>query len=341
MPDLPPMISSKALGLMPQFALEVGGDKALGRALADAGLPHKFIEQRDGYIPESALASFVQSVGRQIGQPGLGLLWSPYLTVADYGAWGDYVLSAPSLGQALQRGQNMMPLHSSVDRIEHFVLGASGWYGYRFGLRSHPAYPDIAYSAIGVILSVFRHFLGSLWRPKLVCFDFKHEPIDHLADELLSCPIQWNAERLGVWYDARIRSCSASGPCSKRRVTVEDVIRERAGGPPRDFSEQVRSVLLLQIGQSGDKLDNVALTLDMGPRSIQRRLSDENTSFREISNSARMQRAQELLRLGQDSITSIANFLGYDHSNNFSRAFKMQFGITPRDYQKSLRPAQT
>lgn len=333
MPHLPPMISSKALGLMPQFALEVGGDKALGRALADAGLPHRFIEQRDGYIPEAALANFVESIGRQIGQEGIGLLWSPFLTVADYGIWGKYVLSAPNLGDALGRGQQVMPLHSSVDRVENLVIGTSGWYGYRFGLREHPAYSDIAYSAIGVILSIFRHYLGVSWRPTLVCFDFQREPIEQLADDLLACPVQWNADRLGFWYDAKYNGCCGPRYNSSSRVTIEDIIRERAGGPPKDFSGRVKAILLLQIEEGALDLDRAAQMLNIGPRGLQRRLSDENTSFRELFNSVRIQRAKELLRLGQDSITAIAGLLGYSSPNNFSRAFKVQVGISPREYQ--------
>lgn len=333
MSDLPPMISGRALGLMPQFAWEVGGDRALTRALTESGLPHSFIEQPTGYIPEAALANFIQSIGRQVGQSGIGLLWSRLLTVADYGLWGDYVLSAPNLGDALRRGQQVMPLHSSVDRVEHFVIGASAWYGYRFGLREHPAYPDIAYSAIGVILSIFKYFLGNSWRPKLVSFDFQREPIEQLADDVLACPIRWNADRLGVWYDVEISKRCAPEPRSSRRVTVEDIVRERAGGPPKDFSGHVKAVLLLQIEEGALDLDDAARTLNVGPRTLQRRLSDENTSFRELSNSVRIQRAMELLRLGQDSITTIASLLGYNSPNNFSRAFRMQVGIAPREYQ--------
>ena len=80
-------------------------------------------------------------------------------------------------------------------------------------------------------------------------------------------------------------------------------------------------------------LERVAQALKIGPRSRQRRLSGENTSFRALSNSVRIQRAQELLRLGQESITAIACRLGYSSSNNFSRAFEDHVGLAPSEYQ--------
>ena len=150
---LPPMISAKALGGMPQFVLETAGEKRLATALSASDLPYRFIEERSGYIPEHSLASFVHEAARSSGQQNIGLLWSPFLTVADYGAWGRYVLAAPTLGNSLRRASAVMPFHSSTDRAWLEAAGIRSRYCYEFGMRMHRAYPDIAFSAIGVALS--------------------------------------------------------------------------------------------------------------------------------------------------------------------------------------------
>ena len=171
-----PMISAMALGQMPQFVLDAAGERALDRVLGTTGLPHRFIERRDGYIPEQMLASFIREAARAVGQQNIGLLWAPFLTVADYGAWGRYVLAAEDLGAALQRATRAMPYHSSTDRAWLETEGAVARYFYGFGLRDHIAYPDIAFSAIGVILSIFREYLGSGWKPGRIGFDFPAPP---------------------------------------------------------------------------------------------------------------------------------------------------------------------
>ena len=152
---LPPMISAKALGAMPQFVLEVAGERRLAQALDAAELPFQFVDERAGYISEHSLATFVHEAARSAGQQNIGLLWSSYLTVADYGAWGEFVLSAQTLGAALHRASSVMPFHSSTDRAWLEMAGARLRYCYHFGLRSHRAYPDIGFSAIGVFLSIF------------------------------------------------------------------------------------------------------------------------------------------------------------------------------------------
>jgi AraC-like DNA-binding protein len=71
-------------------------------------------------------------------------------------------------------------------------------------------------------------------------------------------------------------------------------------------------------------------------RSLQRRLGKENTNFRELGNLMRLDRAMELMRLGQNSVAEIASLLGYSSSNNFSRAFRTRVGTTPSEYTATL-----
>ena len=183
---LPAMISAKALGAMPQFVLEVAGEKRLTKALDAADLPFHFIEERSGYISVRSLATFVHEAARTAGQQNIGLLWSPHLTVADYGAWGSYVLSAPTLGNALNRASSVMPFHSSTDRAWLESNGTESRYCYHFELRSHRAYSDIGFSAIGVFLSVFRAYLGVGWRPSAILLDFPRVPKATQADGRLT-----------------------------------------------------------------------------------------------------------------------------------------------------------
>ncbi len=49
----------------------------------------------------------------------------------------------------------------------------------------------------------------------------------------------------------------------------------------------------------------------------------------------RMQNAQLLLSQGKLNVTQVAMEVGYEHSSNFASAFKRQFGISPKAYQKA------
>lgn len=329
--SLPSMISAKALGAMPQFTLEQIGEKALDRALGKAGLPHKFIEARDGYIPKNALAIFIDQVARELGEGNIGLVWAPALTVADYGAWGGYVLGAPTLGAALIRAQSVMPYHSSKDKTNFRIHGDLVGYEYQFALKEHPTYPNIAFSAIGAVLSVFYHFLGSSWRPRQIFCDLPRLQIHEEVEATFGCPVLWNKDRLEIWFERSALSVVSPHQMTKK-TTLEDIKRERVVRPPSSFPEIVSRVLQLQIASGGIDLNAAARSLDIGPRSLQRRLQSEGASFRALANRAKAARAIELLYEGSLSVQEIATDLGYENSQNFSRAFRRSIGLPPSAY---------
>lgn len=331
---LPPMISAKALGAMPQFVLDVAGIIRLERAMNAAELPFEFVDERSGYISENSLATFVHEAARAAGQQNIGLLWSPLLSVEDYGAWGTYVLSAPNLEAALQRASSVMPFHSSVDRATLDVQGTTSQYYYDFGLRGHIAYSDIGFSAIGVLLSIFRNYLGEDWVPSSVLLDFPKVPHAGDVEDTYQCPVIWNASKLAVEFATS--DLHAVKKVSKRivgPVTLQDVQRERLGGPPTSIIGQVETTIRLQLQDHEVSLDSTARSLGLGVRTLQRRLGSEGVRFRQIVNDVRICRAKELLSERSLNISSIATQLGYDSANNFSRAFKARTGASPNQYR--------
>lgn len=331
---LPPMISAKALGGMPQFVLEVAGEKRLAAALHAANLPFHVVDERTGYISENSLATFVHKAAQSAGQQNIGLLWSPHLTVADYGAWGQYVLSAPTLGLALERASSVMPFHSSADRSWLETSGVRSRYCYHFGIRSHRAYPDIGFSAIGVFLSIFRAYLGKDWKPAKVLLDFPKVPKSVEAEDTYGCPVIWSAPRLGVQFETSFLQVEKQPNRAGPIVTVNDVARERMGGPPETIGGQVAAIVRHRLHRNDASIDSVARSLDIGVRTLQRKLETEGMQFRQIVNDARIGRAKELL--ATEAVSRIALELGYETANNFSRAFKKATGIPPSEYRHKL-----
>lgn len=60
----------------------------------------------------------------------------------------------------------------------------------------------------------------------------------------------------------------------------------------------------------------------------------EDTSFRELLNKVRMEKAMSLLRRGDARVYEVAYKTGFNSSQYFSRRFKMFYGIEPRDVRR-------
>ena len=82
---------------------------------------------------------------------------------------------------------------------------------------------------------------------------------------------------------------------------------------------------------------NVAERLNMSVATLRRRLSEEGTSFRQLLLSARLRRAEAMLRRGC-SVAQTSEELNYSDIRAFNRAFKRWKGLTPAAFAQTCRP---
>lgn len=101
------------------------------------------------------------------------------------------------------------------------------------------------------------------------------------------------------------------------------------------FAARVRSALveLLPAGECG--IDNVARKLGVSRRSLQRKLSEEDTTFQKQLNHTRELLAKHYLGTTSMGTDEIAYLLGYLELNSFLRAFNSWCGVSPSEWRRS------
>ncbi|TWI84653.1 AraC-like DNA-binding protein [Roseibium hamelinense] len=89
-------------------------------------------------------------------------------------------------------------------------------------------------------------------------------------------------------------------------------------------------------------LDQVATDIGMSPRTIQRHLENEGTSFRTLADNIRKSMARRYLQETPLTIKEIAYILGFTELSSFSRAVKSWFGCSPSALRNNgrLKPAK-
>jgi len=100
--------------------------------------------------------------------------------------------------------------------------------------------------------------------------------------------------------------------------------------------DQVKWILKRLLSGSHPDILLVAKELGMGARTLQRRITDEGSTFRQLLFEARKEMARQYLSQPSIEINEAAFLLGYDDPNSFYRAFKTWEG-TPPAYWRSLR----
>ena len=98
-------------------------------------------------------------------------------------------------------------------------------------------------------------------------------------------------------------------------------------------TESVRRAIVLLLPSGRATLANVAADLAISQRSLQRELEKEGRPFASILNEARRELAVWYLGGGRQSVTSIAELLGYSSSSSFTRWFGDEFSVSPRAWR--------
>ncbi|SMX22500.1 AraC family transcriptional regulator [Boseongicola aestuarii] len=117
----------------------------------------------------------------------------------------------------------------------------------------------------------------------------------------------------------------------------EPTLRRRMEDARDDLTMRARvENALMELLPSGrTQIDDVARELAVSRRSLQRRLSDEGTSWLDVLNTARERLAQHYLRNTSLGASEVSFLLGFEDPNSFYRAFRRWTDTTPEAWREA------
>lgn len=153
--------------------------------------------------------------------------------------------------------------------------------------------------------------------------------------ELFACPVRFGLVRNRFlvarhWLEAPIATHSAA-MSAQLRTLLEQRARAKEFPPhPAAAVEQA----LLRPGNATLSIEQVARALELSVRTLRRRLSEDGTSFRTISERIRAEAAQRLLREEGMTVAATSEQLGFSDARAFRRAFKRWLGQVPGEIRR-------
>ncbi|GEL03554.1 AraC family transcriptional regulator [Rummeliibacillus stabekisii] len=101
----------------------------------------------------------------------------------------------------------------------------------------------------------------------------------------------------------------------------------------RSITEMVKWILKRSLPGGCPDIKTVASELGMSGRTLQRRLTDEGTSFKHLLTQVRYGLAREYLANPSFDIKEVGFMIGYEDQNSFYRAFRIWEGDTPANWR--------
>ena len=101
-----------------------------------------------------------------------------------------------------------------------------------------------------------------------------------------------------------------------------------------DVVNRVRAKLvdLLSMGEPSREL--IAKELNMSVRNLQRKLQEQNTSYKDLLDDVRQDLAKQFINQSHISLGEISFRLGFATTSSFARAFKRWMGVSPGKYRQ-------
>jgi AraC-like DNA-binding protein len=152
--------------------------------------------------------------------------------------------------------------------------------------------------------------------------------------------VQFNAEQSALVFPATMLARPVLSADSKVRSILQDSVSQYWAVKQPSFTDRLVRILSARVTFGGESLEDLARYLSMHPRTLNRRLQAEGSSFRTLLSRARSEAARQLLTVTKMDITTIAHVLGYADSSGFSHAFRRWAGKAPVDWRAGTSHVQ-
>jgi AraC-like DNA-binding protein len=181
------------------------------------------------------------------------------------------------------------------------------------------------------LLSVRNVFpIHVMYRSERIHDTSKHESI-------FGCPPSFNQKANAIVFKISDLEVPILGYNPQLSSILEKLLQERMRELDKGvhFTAKVREAISLNYQFNFPQLENIAIALNITPRTLQRKLQEENTTYRELSDTIRYELASILLKYKELTISEIAYKLGYSELKSFRNAFKQWSGVTPAYYRST------
>ena len=309
--------------------LEIHANEPPEQILGEAGLDLGLFENPDNSISFVAVGRLLNLCAERTGIPHFGLLVGQQAGPESIGQLAELAIHAPNVGSAL----HSMILHVCInDRGGVPTLTSEngiGKLGYAVYIPMHEGRRQVNDASIAIICNLIRSMCGKTWSPLEVLFSHTRPGEVEPYESFFRAPIRFDADEDAlVFSDFWLRQPIPSADTRQYRMTVGRLatVETRMG---IDLQEEARSILRPLLVSHRCSHEQLAQVLSVHPRTLDRRLKDQGTTFREIVGETRYGIAKQLLMDSNMSVIRISTLIGYADASVFTRAFRRWSGMTP------------
>lgn len=317
-----------------QFGLQPEG------LLRDAGFRPRELKDPDTRVALSKLLRLWSLIAQRVPDPAVGILIAEAREERNLGLVAYTARFSPTLGDALKR----LERYSRVV-VEDFVVSLRRHEDRAIltlerGMTYDPVRPPVDFR-LTTVLTAARSLTGAAIEPLEARFPYPAPAGLAALRRVFRCPLVFDAEDPVLVLRAADLALSIPTQDGTLLGYLDQLAEQALRELTRDdsFAQAVERALWQELSSGTPSIERVASRLGVSGRSLQRRLAEEGTSFKDELDRFRRDMAQRLLREKNVAIYEVAYLLGYADPSAFHRAFRRWHGASPRRFRAAARSA--
>jgi AraC-like DNA-binding protein len=258
----------------------------------------------------------------------VGRAWHP----TTFHALGYSAIASASLRQALGylvRYSRVVSTGWRLDLVDHGAeTTLKGTSLQQPGVALPQAMRLVVQAGVAATVTLCRNVKGASIGLLRVAFTQVDEACRHRLESFLQCPIAFGAtDNALVFTRADLDDPLATTHPLLVRINEQALARYDAALHSPHVAERVRARLIPALPAGEFDLAEIARSLNMSLRAMQRKLAQEGTSYRKLLDETRRQLAEQYRSDSTLSASECAYLLGFAEASSFSRARRRWQGL--------------
>lgn len=309
----------------------------LAQVLRELNLPTSLMTEADATMKFSQVEKLIVHLGKLTGRTDLGFDLGKLLSVSAHSLVGFGMLSSPSVERAMSFVARYFRLVMPSFRLRYrSELDASELHFTPLIAMGHEC---LAFHLEAMGMAALRDVQDLVGKDPPACrihLSIPQPPHARRYQEIRGLEVEFGTEPvpgIRLRFAADLRRFPLNMADSSALKVAEERCRVQVAkvASVRQFADWV-AMNLREVSEGLPTMSELAALLNISPRTLNRYLEREGTTFRELSGRIQHELACERLAAGSMSITEVAYSLGFNDPANFTRSFRDREGLSPREF---------
>ncbi|EHB56162.1 transcriptional regulator, AraC family [Mycolicibacterium rhodesiae JS60] len=308
----------------------LGGSAA--ELLAAHGLDEKGIAGRETFISVGVHERLLEDAAARLSMPDFGLRMAAQQDLDYLGPVAVVIENSRTIGEAVECAHRYLSAHSPAMSLKQVAdpLHDPDMVGLRYRIATPSASPQPTDYGLGVVHRIMVLLNGGApYGLRSVHFPHARLAPETVYADFFGAPARFDANNAVLRVPRQLLSAPVRGGNELLREIAIEYLEAHFGHTQSPLSDLVAEIVFDHLGFDNADLATVAGLLQLHPRTLQRLLSDEGSTFNEIVDDVRKAHALNYITRTRLSFAQIATRVGMREQSSLARAVRRWFNTSP------------